>query len=445
MDPEGVPMSDERVLAGYGNVRVLHAEGPVRSYRATGSDGADVCVKVVDTDAEHAKAAVGSLQTLQSLQNPNLASIREQGLTDSGYYFVRDWVEGTHLGTRPLPASLSPKQVALAVAQGLAGMSAIHGVGLVCGDVRPSNFVVTADGSTKLVDFLVPPARIGQGTDPAETAYYASPEEIAGAAPSPASDLYRAGLVLYEVLAGRHPFDGADAAAVVAGHQRTTPVMPSALNPQSPKGLDAVAAKALSKEPAARYESADAMRQAIEKAASGKKLLWLWIGLALLALMLVFGTQTEQGRLWMLGLRSMTSVPMVVGQTQSQAQTTLEAAGLRLGQVSEEPTLAVEPGLVICQTPSAGTTAKEESAVDVSVSTLPSTKVPDVVGETESNAITLLAEEGLRAGTIDYVYDSKTEAGKVTAQDPGASVEASIGAAVDLTVSKGRSRARCRT
>ncbi len=430
-------MSDETVLAGYSNVRVLRGDGPVRSYRAIAPDGADVCVKVVDTDAERAKAAAGSLQTIQSVENPNLARIREQGLTDSGYYVVREWVDGTHLGTQPLPASLTPKQVALAVAQALAGISALHGAGFVVGDVRPSNFVVAADGSTKLVDFLVPPGRIGQGTDPAETAYYASPEEIAGAAPSVASDLYRTGLVLYEALAGRHPYDGEDAAAVIAGQQRTTPAAPSASNPQSPKNLDAVVARALSKDPAARYASADAMKQAIEKAVSGRKLLWLWIGLAVLAVVLVFGSQTEQGRLWMLGFRSMTSVPLVVGQTQSQAQVTLEAAGLRLGQVSEEPTLAVEPGVVVGQTPSAGTSAKNESAVDVSVSTLPSTKVPNVVGETESNAITLLAEEGLRPGTVDYVYDSKTDAGKVTAQDPGASVEASIGSAVNLTVSKG--------
>jgi serine/threonine protein kinase len=121
-------MSDERVLAGYTGLQALRADGPVRSYRATGADGADVCIKVVDADAESAKVAVSSLQTVQALQHPNLARIREQGLTDTGYYFVREWVEGSHMGTS---ARLSTERVASAVAKGLAGVSAIHGAGLV--------------------------------------------------------------------------------------------------------------------------------------------------------------------------------------------------------------------------------------------------------------------------------------------------------------------------
>jgi beta-lactam-binding protein with PASTA domain len=430
-------MSDERVLAGYTGVQALRADGPVRSYRATGADGADVCIKVVDADAESAKVTVSSLQTVQALQHPNLASIREQGLTDTGYYFVREWVEGSHMGTA---ARLSPEHVASAVAKGLSGVSAIHGAGLVCGDIRPSNFVVATDGNTRLVDFLVPPGRVGQGTAPAETAYYTSPEEIAGAAPSPSTDLYRAGLVLYEGLAGRQPFNGTDATEVIAGHQQTVPVAPSAANPQSPKNLDAVVAKALSKAPTARFGSADAMRQAIEAAVAPKTKLWLWITLAVVAVLVLFGlfsTQTEQGKAWMLGLRSMVAVPTVVGQTQAQAQVTLESAGLRLGQVSQEPTLAVAPGTVIGQTPVAGTTAKTDSAVDISVASLPSAKVPDVVGKTESEASELLAEEGLRVGTISYVFDSTVKPGYVISQTPSGGSDASVGSLVNLTVSKG--------
>ena len=155
---------------------------------------------------------------------------------------------------------------------------------------------------------------------------------------------------------------------------------------------------------------------------------------------MVFGlyfTQTEQGHAWVLGLRSMVAVPKVVGQTQSQAQTTLEASGLRLGQVSQEPTLAVPPGTVVSQTPVAGEEVKQDSAVDISVAAIPTVQVPDVVGQLQADAITTLAEAGLRAGTVNYVYDSNVDAGKVGAQTPSANDKVSVGSAVSLTVSMG--------
>lgn len=167
---------------------------------------------------------------------------------------------------------------------------------------------------------------------------------------------------------------------------------------------------------------------------------WVWIVVAIVVVLILgglFTTQTSTGKLWLLGLRGMVQVPNVVGQSQTQAQTTLEAAGMRLGQVSDEPTLAVPPGTVVAQTPAADTTAKKDSAVDVSVASLPTAQVPNVVGQTESDAVTLLAEEGLRAGTLTYVYSSTTAAGKVTAQTPSASTQTTVGAAVDLTISKG--------
>ena len=168
--------------------------------------------------------------------------------------------------------------------------------------------------------------------------------------------------------------------------------------------------------------------------------IWVWVVAAIavvIVLLGAWGTQTEQGRLWILGLRSMAPVPHVVGQTESQAQATLETAGLHLGKVSEEPTLAVVPGTVLSQTPSAGTAVKRESAVDIGVASVPQVKVPGVVGQVQSDAVTTLADEGLRAGKITYVYDSTTSAGKVTAQQPAASTEATVGSAVDLTVSEG--------
>ena len=167
---------------------------------------------------------------------------------------------------------------------------------------------------------------------------------------------------------------------------------------------------------------------------------WVWIVVAIVAVIILFGlysTQTEQGRAWMLGLRSMVAVPKVVGQTQPQAQTTLEAAGLRVGQVSQEPTLAVPPGTVVSQKPSAGSEVKKDSAVDIGVAAIPTVQVPNVVGQLQADAITALAEEGLRTGTVNYVYDANVQAGKVGAQTPSSGEKVSVGSAVNLTVSMG--------
>ena len=168
---------------------------------------------------------------------------------------------------------------------------------------------------------------------------------------------------------------------------------------------------------------------------------WVWIVATILVVVAALAwyqtTQTAQGRLWLLGLRGQTQVPIVVGQTQTQAQATLEAAGLRLGQVSQEQTLAVPPGVVTTQTPAPGQAAKKDSGVNVAVAAIPTVQLPNVVGQTQSDAVTTLAEQGLRAGVITYVYSSSAKAGYVTAQTPAASTEVTVGSAVGLSVSKG--------
>lgn len=168
---------------------------------------------------------------------------------------------------------------------------------------------------------------------------------------------------------------------------------------------------------------------------------WVWIVASIVVVALLLGiyytTQTEQGHLWLLGLRSMAVVPNVVGQSQSTGQATLSSAGFRVGQVSQEQTLAAPPGVITSQTPPAGTEAKKDSAIGIFVAVIPTVNVENVVGQAQSDAITVLAEQGLRTGAISYVYDSKVKTGDVTAQQPSAGAETTVGSAVNLTVSKG--------
>jgi beta-lactam-binding protein with PASTA domain len=439
-------MADEAILGSFSVSQVFRADGPVRSYRARTAAGADVCVKAVDIDAGSAQAALRALATVQGLQNSNVASIVDSGLTPTGYYFVREWVEGTHLGTHPLPRSLAPRAAAAAVAQGLAGLAALHTAGLVCGDLKPTDFVVASDGTTKLVDVVMPPRRPGSDGQAPQTVYYTSPEELQGIHPTQQSDLYRAGLVLYEVLAGTPPFDGIDATAVAEGHASGTPALPSAVNPASPKGLDDVVMRSLSKDPALRYPSADAMRRAID-AQPDRKIPWLWISLAAavaviaIALLIPGPTQGGYSPWWLLLARhaapSAIQVPNIVGKKQTSAEASITAAGLLIGKVSQRVTFDFAPGVVTSQSPAPGVSVSPSSSVAFTVAILPPASVPNVTGVSVSDATGLLANQGLRLGILSYANDPKVKPGFVMSQSPGAGPTVAIGTAVALTVSRG--------
>jgi eukaryotic-like serine/threonine-protein kinase len=430
-------MADEAILGRFTVLQVLRGDGPVRSYLARTADGIDVCVKSVDFDPNSAHAALRAMATLQSIQSPNLARVVDSGRTETGYYFAREWVAGTHLGTHPLPVTLPPAKAAAAVAQGLGGLAAIHAAGLVCGDLKPTSFVVGADGVTRLVDVVLPPVRVREDSGPAQTAYYTSPEELQSQNPTQRTDLYRAGLVLYEAVAGRPPFGGVDAAAVAFAQRSAMPVAPSALNPAAPKGLDAVSMRALSKDPTMRYESAIAMKGAIEAHTKKGVSPWVWIGIAAAVVVALLG-----GGLWYFTHRTPAPpatvvVPGIVGKTQSAAEASITASGLGVGKVSIEETLGLAPGLVTAQTPAPGASVSPSSSVNFTVAKIPRAKVPTVTAVSESDAIGLLAEQGLRAGAITYAFDSKVKAGFVISQVPQGGAKVPIGSFVALTVSKG--------
>jgi len=173
---------------------------------------------------------------------------------------------------------------------------------------------------------------------------------------------------------------------------------------------------------------------------------WVWVGVAAAVLLVgawfLSSSSDGTGRLALLFRGGTVEVPLVLGQTESQAQGLITASGLRVGQVSQVATLAVAPGLVVAQTPAPDTKVKADSAVDLSVSAVPQTQVPDVIGKTESAASQTLAEQGLRIGVVSYAYDASVDAGKITAQDPGDSKEVAVGSAVDITVSKGEQQGK---
>jgi serine/threonine-protein kinase len=428
-------MAEDDLLSNYQIDQVFRGEGTVRSYRATAPDGRSVYIKVVEAGAAEARAAVERLGALVSLEHPNVARVLDRGLVEGGYAVVREWVTGTHLGTKPLPSGATTATVAGYVANAAEGLAAVHSRGIVHGDIRPSNLVADTRGQIKLVDAGIPPAagRVAVPGAPASGVYYASPEELDGAQPTRASDIYSLGAVLYELETGRPPFDGRDAMAVAQAHRSQMPVPPSSLNPAVPPAIDGVTLRALEKLPTSRYATATEMASALGSGkvgappAGGKRWIWAIVAAAVVVLAVIVAVLASQGGATVV-------VPNVVGMPQAEATTALEAAGLKVGKVTQDPTAEAEPGQVVSQNPAAEAETSEGGAVDLVIAAVAAVEVPDVVGLDQAAAEKALEDVGLAVGKVTQKQTADAEPGVVLEQSPAAAEQTDQGTAVDLVV-----------
>lgn len=207
-------------------------------------------------------------QAAGRLMHPNIVAVYDYGETDEVAYIAMEFVDGTALsallGERatPLPRALDW------FGDLMTGLDYAHAHGVVHRDIKPANLLVTRDGRVKISDFGI--ARLESSTltqigTMLGTPSYMSPEQFRGDPVDGRSDLFSAGVVLYQMLTGQRPFTGATAAVMqqVLNH---TPAPPSSLNPALPAAFDAVVMQALAKAPEERHASARAFRQALDAA-----------------------------------------------------------------------------------------------------------------------------------------------------------------------------------
>jgi eukaryotic-like serine/threonine-protein kinase len=198
-----------------------------------------------------------------NLSHPNIVTVHDFGLDNGQLFIVMEYIPGTDLKTLILQRGrFTPEEAVPLLIQACAGLGYAHRAGLVHCDVKPQNMLVTPDMRLKVTDFGI--ARALSTIHPKEQSdviwgspQYFSPEQASGAAPSPASDVYSLGVIMYEMLTGSLPFHGNTPAELAHLHIEAEPVPISEMLPDIPPVLEQIQAKVLSKEPSQRYRTAD--------------------------------------------------------------------------------------------------------------------------------------------------------------------------------------------
>ncbi len=235
----------------------------------------DVAIKVLREDFSNDPAFQEHFRqearAAANLSHPNIVTVHDFGLDQGKLFIVMEYVPGVDLKTHILQRGrFTPDEALPLIIQACAGIGYAHRAGLVHCDVKPQNMLVMPDQRLKVTDFGIARALAAiQPDEQAEVVWgspqYFSPEQAAGMAPSPASDVYSLGIVLFEMLTGSLPFTASTSTGISQLHLEAIPPVLSSLIPNISPELEQIINKVLSKEPAMRYRTADQLGRVLQK------------------------------------------------------------------------------------------------------------------------------------------------------------------------------------
>jgi eukaryotic-like serine/threonine-protein kinase len=483
---------------GYGGMSEVHRGMDKRL-------GRDVAVKVLRADLardpQFQLRFRREAQNAAALNHPAIVAVYDTGEVQSDFgplpYIVMEYVDGHTLREIvKTQGPMSQQRVIEVMADVCAALDFSHKHNIIHRDVKPANIMINRAGAVKVMDFGIARA-LGEGQNVTQTAavigtaQYLSPEQARGEAVDARSDVYAAGCVLFELLTGEPPFTGDTPVAVAYQHVREQPRSPSEVNPQVTPQLDAIVLKALSKNPANRYQSSAEMRADLVRVRSGQQPLApvvmsedertamlnprttgqtrringagptryapppppahyddyddepdrrrgrriaigiaaaIVVGLVALTAYLIFGQS---------GGPQQVAVPSLVGQQQEVARSQLQAQNLR-PDIQPIASKVEEKGQVMETDPPGGTNVAVNSVVVLKVGSGPDqTTVPALLGKTVAQAGPLLQERGLVLGAqTEKAVTDANQVGTILESTPASGDNVTPGTAVAVVVGK---------
>lgn len=431
-------------------------------------------------------------QSAASLTHPNIVAVYDFGQDLGRPYIVMEYVPGRDLRTIIQErGALSVNQAVEVSLQVCAAVGYAHRAGLVHGDIKPGNVLITSDGRAKVVDFglarsLGESAMDEEGELVWGTPAYFAPEQAAGDRVLPATDVYAIGVILYEMLTGQVPFTGPDS-EVAHKHLYAIPTPADQVNPRIPQRLARIISTAMNKQPGARFSTADQMRQALAdfrqsgegqtgyyapagspvsqpipgQALAGRTASatqaagadWISLTLGFLAVIAVLGLVP----LWATVYRTYVKrpipaniptptatlavgqvrVPDVIGMEEEDARRVLESANLQLEVVGQAFHPTIPTFAIIDQTVRAGEPIPAGTSIGVVISQGPElSEVPSLIGKSLEEAQAHIQSLGLIAQSQETW--SEQAPGTVIDQDPPAGSLLQTRSLVLLTVSGGK-------
>jgi beta-lactam-binding protein with PASTA domain/predicted Ser/Thr protein kinase len=499
--PAGDSLIDNLFDGRYLVVRKLGAGGMADVYLAEDQElGRRVAIKILNgrhaNDDQFIERFRREAKNAAALNHPNIVSIYDRGEADDTYYIAMEYLDGRSLKELIVGHGPAPVNVAIEYArQILAALRFAHRHGIVHRDIKPHNVLVDREGRVKVTDFGIARAGTSQMTETGSivgTAQYLSPEQARGDEVDQRSDLYSLGIVLYELVTGRTPFEGDTPVEIAMKHLSAEPTPPSELRPDIPHELDLVVLRALAKDPEDRYQSADEMDADLERVTRGAPVapatvdsatqvmrvpseagstgaptiiapppvrvrdypppleeeqyeepqeprgrpVWPW----LIALLFVIAAGVAGFFVWhqLSGSGATQTVGLYQGVPVSRAVQQIEEIHL-VPAVKRTANEKYKAGIVFKQDPTAGTHLAKGETVTIWVSTgKPKVDVPDVRNQQWAQAKKVLTDAELKPE--EHIVPGKTK-GLVTATDPAPGTAVPKGSTVRVNVMSGPAKA----
>jgi eukaryotic-like serine/threonine-protein kinase len=441
----------------YRVVKRLGSGGMADVYCAEDSQlGRRVALKVLHMrfaeDREFVERFHREASSAAGLQHPNIVAIFDRGEWDGTYYIAMEYVEGRTLKEIVREKAFAPPEAAIDITlQILRAARYAHKRGIVHRDIKPHNVLIDHEGRVRVTDFGIARAGTSDMTETGSimgTAQYISPEQAQGRPVDARSDLYSVGVVLYELLTGRVPFDAETPVTVALMQVNEPPIPPMEIKPDIPPALDAIVMRALEKDPARRFADADEFIAALESARQAPQQViaplpvveevveeeprsrwWLWLLILLALAAIALGV-------YLLLRPEQLTVPDVIGRESATATQILQNRGFEVDIVNVENP-QVERNTVAAQDPRPNTQAPEGSTVTINVSTGPGeATVPTVAGLPTDEAEAQLSDAGFKTRD-ERQYSNRVERGRVIGTQPEAGSVVERGTTVVLVVSRG--------